>query len=129
MKLVITTLTLLVVSIIGYYIYYYYYDTLTFLEITGKSSNSNVNFIIDIFDFDTGITRSELNEFKSKLPHYREEISNINSISDENQFNMKNQQFIQEISQDSVIKKLWDKIFPFNQTNLNNFSEFIKNIE
>jgi len=101
----------IVIAIFGYY--FYFIDTLTLSEVTGRSSNPIDNIVINLVDFDTGLTRYDIHNLTKKAPYWDSRIQHVNSIKDPKK---QQEEFIilmDEMLKDASMKKIIKKVAGF----------------
>ena len=107
-KKIAVLLSILVFPSSGFY--YYYVDTVTFAEIIGSSGNPTVDIFINLFDFDTGCTRHEINELSKKCQTWNRKMDRIMAIQDPVQRDRQHTELVAEMMRDPAFKKLTQKI-------------------
>ena len=101
----------LLLSIFGYY--FYFIDTLTLSEVTGTSSNPIENIVINLVDFDTGLTRYDIYNLTQRAPYWDNRMQQVNAIRNQKK---QQQEFIillDEMMKDPSMKKVIKKITGF----------------
>jgi hypothetical protein len=108
---------LLIVVLLGcvalFGVWYFFIDTLSFSEIVGKGNKPRTTILINLFDFDTGLSRYDIYNLKSKSDYWATRTRNVNSISDPNRRNIENEKLMAEMMQDPSMKKIAKKVFGF----------------
>ena len=64
-KITIAFLSVLILAFVSYY--YFFLDTLSVSELAGKSADPGVTLFVNVFDFDTGLTRWDVHNLKKKI--------------------------------------------------------------
>ena len=106
-KLIIGVLLAVILLGVGSYFYYYYFvKTLRLTEIVGHTDNEIVNFIVELGDFDTGLTRHDLSNLKSKQSYWANRINEVLNISDTEQQIEANAKLIAEMMDDPAMSKI-----------------------
>jgi hypothetical protein len=102
-----------IIFIIGvvYSIWYYYIDTLSMSEIVGQSDNAKVDILINLFDFDTGITRHEMRQLSQKADGWNQRMSEIMRIQDESLRQAEQEKLVAEMMRDPAFKKIAQLLF------------------
>lgn len=101
--LIVTSLTA------GSYFYYQYnyVQTLMLSEIVGKTDNSLANIAVNIFDFDTGLTRHDISQLKSKKDYWVKRTNEVESITDPTLKQEESLKLIDEMLEDPTMKKIF----------------------
>ena len=83
-KLLIGILLTIALSTGGYYYYQYQYvRTLMLSEVVGHTDNDIVNILVNLGDFDTGLTRNDVSNLKSNGDYWIRRMNEVNAISDQ----------------------------------------------
>lgn len=106
MKLLKIVFVSLLVLAGSFYYYHTYIDTLMLSEIIGKSQNSVINISLSLFDFDTGLTRHDINHIKSSKDYWIKRISEVDSINNAELKAQEYQKLVAEMLEDSSMKKI-----------------------
>ena len=121
-KLIIVFLLVGAIAIGGYFYYNHnYVKTLMLSEIVGKPENDFVRLLVNLGDFDTGLTRHDLSQLYSKKDYWLKRINEVDNIIDPNIQAKESEKLLAEMMDDQAIKKIIKG--SFTQT-----SEFIKEI-
>jgi hypothetical protein len=97
---------ILFVASLAYGYYHYYIDTLTFAEIVGSSGNSTADIFINLFDFDTGLTRYDVNHLSEKAKVWDESWKRTEAIADPAQRQAEQNRLLAEMMKDPSFKKV-----------------------
>jgi len=100
----------LTICVLAYGIYFYYIDTLSLSEIMGSSGNNTTDILVNLFDFDTGITRHEMSNLASKSKEWSERMRKIESIPDQEAKERERTRLVAEMMRDPAFKKLSQKL-------------------
>ena len=96
----------------GYYYYQRnYVDTLMLSEIVGHTDNMGVNIAVDLVDFNTGITRHDINQLQKNKDYWISRIQEVEAIDDTNLKGQASTQLLSEMMEDPVLKKICTGIF------------------
>lgn len=106
MKLLKIFSVVLLVSAGSFYYYYTYIDTLMLSEIIGKSQNSVLTMAINLFDFDTGLTRHDINHISSTKDYWIKRINEVEAINDMEERSKANEKLLAEMLDDPTMKKV-----------------------
>ena len=106
MKLLKIVLASLLILAGSFYYYHTYVDTLMLSEIIGKSQNSVINISLSLFDFDTGLTRHDINHIKSSKDYWIKRINDVESINNAELKAQEYQKLVAEMLEDSSMKKI-----------------------
>ena len=106
-KLIIVAILVVALAIGAYFLYrYYYVKTLMLSEIVGHTNNQIVDLLVDMADFDTGLTRHDLSNLKSKRSYWSNRINEVMNISDTEQQLEANAKLIAEMMDDPAMSKV-----------------------
>ncbi len=105
-------LLLLLALAAGGYWYYHreYVETLMLSEIVGKSEQPLENFLTDVFDFDTGLTRHDVKQIRKRKDYWKQRMDEVSEIVDPQKRADELARLYNEMSEDESMKKLRDKI-------------------
>lgn len=110
-KLAVIALVIIVIIGGGLVFYnYYFVRTLMLSEVIGKTDNPQITMLINLFDFNTGLTRYDVNRMEGKANHWEKRIRKINSIQDTAKRELEAQKLIAEMMKDPTIKKIVRKV-------------------
>lgn len=102
----------------GYYYYQYYYvETLMLSEVVGHTSNDVVNILVNMADFDTGLTRHDINYLKSNKDYWINRMNEVNAITDPELKEQANIKLIADMMENPTMKKVC-RIITFNGLNI-----------
>jgi len=91
----------------GYYYYHRnYVDTLMLSEIVGHSDNDIVNILVNLGDFDTGLTRHDISNLKSNGNYWINRMNEVNAIQDSELQQQANIKLMAEMMEDPTMKKV-----------------------
>jgi hypothetical protein len=90
-----------------FYYQYNYVQTLMLSEIVGKTDNSLANIAVNIFDFDTGLTRHDISQLKSKKDYWLKRTNEVESIVDPTLKQEESLKLINEMLEDPTMKKIF----------------------
>lgn len=107
-KAIIIIVALLI--LVGAY-YYYLIDTLSISQILGKQNNPKATIVINLLDFDTGLTRYDIYRLNHKGDYWDRRVREVNSIRDPNRRNIENEKLLAEMMEDPSLKKIAKKMF------------------
>lgn len=96
----------IVIILVAFGIWYYFIDTLTFPQIIGDGVSQNVGMLVNMFDFDTEISRYNFNKLKFKVAKWDKRLQEIDRINDPTSRDKEREKVIQEIMSDPAVKKL-----------------------
>jgi hypothetical protein len=106
-KLIIIIFFATVLSGGGYYYYQHnYVDTLMLSEIIGKTDNNLLNIGLNLFDFDTGLTRNDINHLDSNKEYWINRLNELDSIKDPDAKAQANLQLISDMMEEPALKKI-----------------------
>ena len=106
-KLIIGLLVITALFAGGYYLYHYYYvKTLMLSEIVGHTDNDIVNFVVNLGDFDTGLTRHDLSNLKSKKNYWLNRIKEVETIADNELQLQANAKLLSDMMEDESMSKV-----------------------
>jgi len=90
--------------------YHYYIDTVSFAELIGSTGSPAVDIFVNLFDFDTGCTRHELQQLSSKCEVWNREMERILRIPDPAEKDRQHTELVAEMMRDPVFNKLTQKV-------------------
>lgn len=102
-----------IVVAIAFSSWYFFIDTLTLSEVIGKDVDSKAGIFINLFDFDTDLTRYDVHNLKSKAPYWEKRFREIDSLSDYTRRERERDKLMAEIMKDSAMKKIINKTSGF----------------
>ena len=106
-KIIIIILVSSGLTVGGYYFYeHYYLDTLMLSEIVGHSENPMVNVLVNFGDFDTGLTRHDINRLKNNKDYWLARIKEVEAIDDPDLKNQASAQLLSDMMEDPALKKI-----------------------
>lgn len=106
--------------------YHFFVDTLTISEIVGSTNNPTTDVLINLFDFDTGLTRYDIYHLKSKSDYWNMRMREVSSIQDPRARAIENEKLMAEMMRDTSMKKIVRKIFAFGGKSVMAILEAIK---
>ena len=110
-KIIFIVLTAGGLSIGGYYYYEHnYVDTLLLSEIVGHSENPVVNILVNLGDFDTGLTRYDIRQIESNKDYWINRIKEVEAIQDPDLKAQANTQLLSDMMEDPTMKKVYKNI-------------------
>jgi len=86
---------------------------LEFSEINGNDTSSEVNILVNLFDFDTRLTRYDIFRLKSNTHNWENRLEEIDSISDSAKRDSEYKRVIEDMMADSSKKKNYQKVIYF----------------
>ena len=104
---------IIVVVLLLFFVWYFFIDTLTLSEIIGKDVSPKASIFINLFDFDTGLTRYDIYNLKSKSQYWERRMQEVASIQDPKMREIEHERLVAEMMQDSTMKKIAKKVFGF----------------
>lgn len=124
------TIILLLTLGIGIFIYYYFFiETLSVSQLIGKTSNPQASIFINLFDFDTGLTRYDIYHINCKNNYWNSRIREINSMADPVAKEKANEELLAEIIQDPSVKKITKKFLGFLGKSANSATSLLSGLE
>jgi hypothetical protein len=93
--------------------YYFFISTLSISQIVGKQSSAQATIILNLFDFDTGLTRYDMYRLAQKSDYWNMRIKQVSLIQDPNRRNVENENLLAEMMEDPVLKKVTRKVLGF----------------
>jgi hypothetical protein len=122
MKILIAIFVFCLLCFGGYYFYHHeYVETLMLSEIVTDTEDNWTKIAVGFLDFDTGLTRHDLNQLYSKKDYWLKRINDVDKIIEPNLKAKESEKLLAEMMDDQAIKKVLKG--SFTQT-----SEFIKEI-
>jgi len=109
MKLPIKYLVPVVLALLALSAWRYFYDTLSFSELVGKQQNAKVSIMVNLFDFDTSLTRYDVARLKQRSRYWERRINEVHAIQDPAKRQVENEKLLAEMLEDPSIKKIANK--------------------
>ncbi len=106
MKTKLIILISIVILSVSYGYYYYFVKTLMFSEIVEKSDNTFVNLAVNFFDFDTGLTRYDINQITKKSSYWEKRMKEVESIQNPDIREREKVKLLNEMMEDPSMKKV-----------------------
>ena len=94
-------------------VYYFFIDTLSFSQLAGNTGNTKANIFLNLFDFDTGLTRYDIYHINNKGEYWNGRIKEVQSISNIKAREKANDELVAEMMQDPSLKKITRKFLGF----------------
>ena len=108
MKTTIFCVILIGSAIGGYFGYQYYYvETLWLSEIIDAKDSSITKIAVNIFDYNTELSRHDLQSIKSSKDYWLNRVAEIDLIQDKDLKKKENEKLVEEILQDPAMKKIF----------------------
>ncbi len=101
---------ILIVCPLAYGYHYYYVDTLSFAELIGETGSPTADLFINLFDFDTGVTRQEVHTLAANCKRWNARMDDIRQIQNPAERDRQQTLLVVEIMQDKTFKKLAQKL-------------------
>lgn len=110
---------------VGIYYYYQYnfVKTLMLSEIVGHTDNPIVNIIVNISDFDTGLTLNDIKNIKNKKDYWIGRLKEVESLEDSEVKTEENLKLFSDMMEDPTMKKVCKSIHGRGLDFLNAFLE------
>lgn len=106
-KLIIVIVVAVGLSVGSYFYYQYnYVKTLRLSEVVGKTENDIVNILVNLGDFDTGLTRHDLSKLQSQKDYWINRMNEVNAIADPELQQQANIKLIADMMEDPTMKKV-----------------------
>lgn len=101
-------ISLISISIIlsGIFYFKYHSQTLMLSEIVGKTNNPAINVAIKLADFDTGLTKSDLEHLKKNKDYWLTKIKEVEAIQNPTLKQKASLELLDEMMEDPVLKKI-----------------------
>ena len=110
-KLIVIIVLAGTLSIGGYYYYKHnYIDTLMLSEIVGKTENPTINILVNLGDFNTGLTRHDIKQLKDNKAYWLGRIQEVDAIGDPDQKEQASLKLLSDMMNDPVLKKICNGI-------------------
>jgi hypothetical protein len=110
MKYVKLALILLLIALAGFAVHHFFIDTLSLVELAGKQSHPASALIVNLLDFDTGITRWEVIRLKGKIRGWQKEEERISAIQNPEHRVAEQEKLMAEMLQDPTVKNIAHKV-------------------
>ncbi|MBI5183254.1 MAG: hypothetical protein HY999_02695 [Nitrospinae bacterium] len=99
--------------LVVFLLWYFFIDTLTLSELIGKNVNPKASIFINLFDFDTGLTRYDIYNLKSKSVYWEKRMQEVASITNPKRREIGHEKLMAEMMEDPSMKKIVKKVFGF----------------
>jgi len=90
----------------GYYYHHNYVETLMLSEIVGHTDNDIVNILVNLGDFDTGLTRHDISNLKTNGNYWINRMNEVNAIADPALQEQANIKLMADMMEDPTMKKV-----------------------
>jgi len=90
----------------GYYYHHNYVETLMLSEIVGHTDNNIVNILVNLGDFDTGLTRHDISNLKTNGNYWINRMNEVNAIADPALQEQANIKLMADMMEDPTLKKV-----------------------
>ena len=108
-----TLLIIFIIVLLAFFSYYFFVDTLSFAQLSRKSDNPAATILINLLDFDTGLTRFDVYRLQKKTKVWEQRKKYIYSIMDPALQKSEFDKLVAEMMQDPGFKKIAQKVFGF----------------
>ena len=98
---------------IVFLLWYFFIDTLMLSELIGDDVDFQAGIFINLFDFDTGLTRYDVHNLESKAPYWEGRLQEIDGITDLERRNREYDTLLAEMTRDPSMKKVVKKVSGF----------------
>jgi len=122
-------LTLSLIIVFGFAVYYFFIDTLSISQLTGDTGSSKANIFVNLFDFDTGLTRYDIYHIKKKSEYWNSRIQEVQSISNIREREKANDELVAEMMRDPSLKKITRKFFGFGVKSASSILQVLTSIK
>lgn len=109
MKIPMKYVTPVAIALLAFFAWRYFFDTLNFSELVGKQQNAKVSIVVNLFDFDTSLTRYDVARLKQRSSYWERRINEVNSIQDPARWQIENEKLLAEMLEDPSMKKIAKK--------------------
>ena len=75
-------------------------------EIVGKTENASVKLAVNFFDFDTGLTRSDIKHLDNNKDYWISRINELDTIYNNEQKQQASIQLLSDMMEDPVLNKI-----------------------
>jgi hypothetical protein len=110
MNIKIAALLVFLIILGGASYYYYDVDTLKFSEIVGETNDPKTDIFVNLFDFDTGLTRYDIHNLSTKSEYWKKSITEVNSIPNQQTRELETEKLYAEMMKDPTMKKITKKL-------------------
>jgi hypothetical protein len=117
---------IILVGAVGFGCYLFFLDTLMFSEIVHPGSDPGARVIVNLFDFDTGLTRYDIRHLQSKAPAWSRRMDEIQKMQDERLQEEAHKELLAEMMEDPSMKKIARKILRLGEQSAVVFLEAIE---
>ena len=111
---IIYLLCFIVISVLTSIGYYHFCGrTLMLSEVVGKSSDPKITIVVNLIDFDTGLTRYDLYHLRSRLVYWQGRIRQVEYVQDNSRRQYETEKLLAEMMQDPDMKNIIRKVAAF----------------
>jgi hypothetical protein len=125
MKLPLKYMMPVVLALLAFFVWKYFFDTLSFSELVGRQQDPRISIMVNLFDFDTALTRYDVARLKKRSRYWERRANEVNAIRDPTQRQIENEKLLAEMLEDASIKKIANKTLGISK---DAFFEIIKAI-
>jgi len=118
-------IAILIIAAISYGYYYYFVQTLRLSDIVGPLNNPIASFVVNLVDFDTGLTRYDLHRLSQKAPYWNQRIQQIQAMPPSIEKEKAQQELTNEMMADPSMSKIVRKLASFGFGALETFVKSI----
>jgi hypothetical protein len=90
----------------GAYYYYYYTQTLMFSEVIGTTESNIATIAINLFDFDTGLTRQDIHHLHNTKDYWLKRMREVKNISNPEIKARETEILLADMMEDQTMKKI-----------------------
>lgn len=108
--------------------YHYYVDTLQLSEIVDTTGDNAATILVNLFDFDTGLTRHDIRRLSEKSPHWNRRIQEVAAIKDPARRSRAEEELVAEMMRDPAAKKVLRKLLGVGLKATGELLQFIASI-
>jgi hypothetical protein len=108
---IVISLTLLSSAGFGYQ--RYFEETLMLSEIVGETKDPKLEILVNLFDFDTGLTRYDIYNLSKKSEYWEMRMRQVLSVQDPQRREMENEKLLAEMMRDPTMKRIVRQLLAF----------------
>jgi len=105
-KIITAVIALSLISSMGFGYQYYWGETLMLSQILGSSDDPKAGILINLFDFDTGLTRYDIYNLAREADYWEMRMRQVLAEQNPQRREIENEKLLAEMMQDPTMKKI-----------------------
>lgn len=100
---------IILAALAGYGYYYYFVQSLSLSDIMGKSNVLSIDIVVNLLDFDTGLTRFDMYSLSQNSDYWDRRIQEVDAMTLPSSRRAEQDKLMAEMLQDPTLKKIITK--------------------